>query len=133
MWAPNKKQQHRDSSEWQTPEKNPKNVQSIRWCHTDTPRHSMQELAQPVRKSELSKGTLIQEYGEYVNIGILEYVEHTPVCLQRFMQVSEYHGEQQLGNVRYKRKLAIFMMKKKRKFQSLGLKYLILLCVIGFT
>lgn len=30
--------------------------------HTDTPRHSMQELTQPVRIPELSKGTLIQKY-----------------------------------------------------------------------
>lgn len=67
MSAPNKKQQNRDSSEWQTPGK--KNNPGWFRCsehqmvpHTDTPRHSMQELTQPVRISELSKGTLTQKY-----------------------------------------------------------------------
>lgn len=62
MSAPKKKQQHRDSSEWQTLEKKPQtgsDVEHQMVPHTDTPRHSMQELTQPVRISELSEGTLI--------------------------------------------------------------------------
>lgn len=66
MPAPNKKQQNSDSSEWQTPEENPPNrfrcLEHQMVPHTDTPRHSMQELTQPVRISELSKGTLTQKY-----------------------------------------------------------------------
>lgn len=84
--APNKKQQHRDSSEWQTPQKKPPNwfrcSEQKMILHTDTPRDRTSINTTCDNNKELRKGHLS---GNTI-------VNHTPICLQCFMQVSESQG-----------------------------------------